>query len=102
VTSVLVDRRGAAYAAAGTRALIVGGWIVGVGFTLYGAASTVEKALMKAGAIAVPADLGEDRVGWYLFLWDPFWLMGGLLLVAATIAFARAGYAPGKPPLDAP
>ncbi|MQA75889.1 MAG: DUF3995 domain-containing protein [Solirubrobacterales bacterium] len=62
----------------------------GVGMSLYGLLMTGEKLLMKVGPIDVPASLGSERVGWYLFLWDPFWLLGGVLFIAAALA-ARAG-----------
>ncbi len=75
--------------AAARRALVIAGWVVGAGFALYGVALTLEKALMEAGVIDVPAGLGSDRVAWYLFLWDPLWLLGGLLLILATVSFAR-------------
>jgi hypothetical protein len=61
-------------------------WVVGSGLTLYGAANLVQHALMAAGAIATPDGLGEDAVPWHLALWDPVWLIGGLLFLAAAHA----------------
>jgi len=65
---------------------IVAGWGAGALLALYGAASTAEKALMKAGAINTPDSLAGDRVGWYLFFWDPLWLLGGVLFLLAARA----------------
>ena len=71
---------------AGHRRLVRGlGWLAGGALALYGLASTVEKALMEVDAIDVPAAL-DGRAGWYLFLWDPIWLLGGILFLLATAA----------------
>jgi Protein of unknown function (DUF3995) len=65
----------------------------GVGLTLYGAAGLVEKILMETGAIDVSASFGSDRVIWYLLLWDPYWLLGGILFLLAALRFRHAGAA---------
>jgi hypothetical protein len=51
---------------------------------LYGAASLVQHALMLAGVIAVPAGLGRTAARWHLLLWDPWWILGGVLFVATA------------------
>jgi hypothetical protein len=79
------------------RAVIVLAWLAGIGLSLYGAVLTVEKALMKSGVIDVPESLGDDRVGWYLYFWDPLWLLGGILFLLAAVT---AG--PGLIRCDAP
>ena len=33
--------------------------------------------------------LGTNAVPWHLALWDPFWLIGGLLFLAATRAYQK-------------
>ncbi|MEV0532003.1 DUF3995 domain-containing protein [Kitasatospora sp. NPDC050463] len=44
--------------------------------------------LVEAGAIAVEPDLaGLTR--WYLYLWGPWFIVGGLLFAAATTRYAR-------------
>jgi hypothetical protein len=68
------------------RWVVVVAWLAGIGLTLYGAVLTVEKALMKLDVIDVPASLGDDRVDWYLFFWDPLWLLGGVLFLLAAAA----------------
>lgn len=69
--------------------LLVAGWGAGAGLILYGGASFVQHALMVAGTIAVPAGLGETAARWHLLLWDPWWLLGGLLFAAATWGCGR-------------
>jgi len=75
------------------RLLLVAAAAAGAGFTLYGAAGLVEKILMEAGAIDVSASFGSDRVVWYLLVWDPYWLLGGILFLLAAVRFRRAGAA---------
>jgi hypothetical protein len=75
------------------RLLLVATAAAGAGFALYGAAGLVEKILMEAGAIDVSASFGSDRVIWYLLLWDPYWLLGGILFLLAAVRFRRAGAA---------
>ncbi len=69
--------------------LLLGGWTAGIIFTLYGIAGIVEKLLWETGARDIPASFGDDRVRWYLFFWDPFWLLGGLLFLIAAWRFQR-------------
>lgn len=71
------------------RLLVVLGAVTGAGITLYAVANLVQHALMAAGAIGTPDALGPDAVTWHLALWDPFWLLGGLLFLAATRAFQQ-------------
>lgn len=54
-------------------------WIAGVGMILYGAGNGIEHLLMWRDVIATPEGLGEQAVGWHLALWDPWWLLGGVL-----------------------
>jgi Protein of unknown function (DUF3995) len=71
------------------RWVVVVAWLAGIGLTLYGAVLTVEKALMKLDVIDVPESLGDDRVDWYLFFWDPLWLLGGIIFLLAAAAARR-------------
>jgi len=66
-------------------------WLIAFGLTIYGVVLTAEKALMKAGAIDVPTGLGGDRLEWYLFFWDPLWLLGGVLFGFAARAAGSKG-----------
>jgi hypothetical protein len=64
-------------------------WAAGVGLTLYGLAGEVEKILMKTGAIDVPKSFGHDAVDWYLFLWEPVWILGGVLFLLSAYTSSR-------------
>jgi hypothetical protein len=66
------------------RLLLVLGGATGAGITLYAVANLVQHALMATEAISTPDALGTDALPWHLALWDPFWLVGGLLFLFAT------------------
>lgn len=64
--------------------LLAAAWGGGVLALLYGAASLLQHALMVAGVIATPAGLGAAAARWHLLLWDPWWLLGGILFLVAA------------------
>lgn len=58
--------------------------LVGGGFMLlYGGALLVQHFLMVVGAVDTPESLGERASRWHLALWDPVWIIGGVLFLAA-------------------
>jgi hypothetical protein len=62
-------------------------------FLVYGGANLIQHALMAIGAIDTPDGLGSVARTWHLVLWDPWWMLGGVLfLAAASSAAPRAGY----------
>jgi uncharacterized protein DUF3995 len=69
------------------RLLLVIGRVTGAAITLYAAVNFVQHTLMATEAIATPAALGTQALPWHLALWDPLWLVGGILFLAATRAF---------------
>jgi hypothetical protein len=71
------------------RVLLVAGWLLAAGLLVYGAANMVQFGLMKAGAIDTPDSVGTYAVDWYLFLWEPIWLLGGAAFAAAAWAYQR-------------
>jgi hypothetical protein len=66
------------------RPLLWLGWATGIGLTLYGGANWFSALAMQAGVIDVRAGIGEDALIWYVALWEPYWLLGGLLFLRAT------------------
>lgn len=73
------------------RALIrIGAWGGGILLTLYGVALLIQHGLMVAGVADLPASIGSMAAArWHLFFWDPFWLLGGILFLAAAISTTR-------------
>lgn len=62
---------------------------VGLGMVLYGGAGLIKVGLMEAGIVSIPSAIGSDAVHWYLMLWEPFWLAGGILFLIAVWQFNR-------------
>lgn len=78
----LVQRWGAYFP---WRLRLSGVWLAGVLFLLYAAANTAQHLLMLTGAMPVAQTLGSvEAVGWHLFFWNPFWLLGGILFIATA------------------
>jgi hypothetical protein len=71
------------------RLLLVAVWGTGALLTLYGGAGLIEKALMEAGVIDIPESLGAPAVRWYLLMWEPWWLLGGVLFLLAAWGYQR-------------
>jgi hypothetical protein len=57
---------------------------------IYGSASLVQHVLMLAGAVRIPEALGRTAAAWHVVLWDPVWIVGGLLFVLAGRSVTRA------------
>jgi uncharacterized protein DUF3995 len=66
-------------------------WGAGTLIFLYGGAGMVQFALMAAGALSIPASVGATAVRWHLLLWEPWWMLGGLLFMAAAWLAGRRG-----------
>ena len=58
-------------------------WPAGILLALYGAALLIQHGLMAVGVIDIPAGLGRTALPWHLLVWDPFWLLGGILFALA-------------------
>jgi hypothetical protein len=62
--------------------LLAGAWSAGIGMLLYGGLGLVFDGLHATGAINNPG--GWATVRGHLLLWDPWWLLGGILFSAAA------------------
>lgn len=72
------------------RLLLIGAWGAGLLFLLYGIGNFVQHLLMAIGQIPTARMLGTlSAVQWHLFLWDPFWFIGGVFFVLAARDFRR-------------
>jgi hypothetical protein len=61
------------------------GWASGTALALYGSlVGLVEFVSMGLGVREVRAGIGHAAVAWYIFLWEPAWVLGGLLFLAAA------------------
>jgi hypothetical protein len=66
----------------GTAALLAGGVL-----TLYGGVLVAVGALALTGVLGEPAD--PTALRWHVLLWDPWFLLWGLLLVVAALSRRR-------------
>ena len=57
-------------------------WILGVGMSLYGGLGLVSDVLHVTGVIRDPEN--GKWFFWYLVLWDPWWVLGGVLYLTAA------------------
>lgn len=57
-------------------------WVLGVGMALYGGLGLVSDVLHVTGIISDPENW--KWFFWYLVLWDPWWIVGGVLYITAV------------------
>jgi hypothetical protein len=67
--------------------VVAGGWVAASIMILWGGALWIQHGLMEAGVVGMPESMDSTAIRWHVALWDPFWLVGGLLFLAATRYF---------------
>ncbi|MGW7538855.1 DUF3995 domain-containing protein [Amycolatopsis sp. NPDC054798] len=71
-----------------SRAIVLCGSGAAVLLTWHGGLFVVQGVLVKTGAVAVDPAL-SNLVGWYLYLWGPWFIAGGLAFAAAAALYVR-------------
>lgn len=71
------------------RLRLAAAWALGLGLLLYGLASFIQHLLMLTSVVPLPAGLGAYAARWHLALWDPWWMLGGLLFLLAAHSTGR-------------
>lgn len=69
--------------------LLSGSWGATAVLVLYGALLVAVQLVVLLGGLQPDAPVDRKPFYWHLFLWDPWFLLWGLLLGAATWAFVR-------------
>lgn len=73
--------------------LLGAAWAVGVGMAAYGAlqlAVTGTVTVLKVtGLLSIPGPVDWTGIRWHLMLWDPWWLLGGILFIVAAWSYQR-------------
>lgn len=69
--------------------LLTATWGTGALLTLYGGANLAVRGLMAVGVMSTPASMRSVAARWHLVLWDPWWLLGGILFLAAAWGYSR-------------
>ena len=65
-------------------------WVTAAVLTIYGAVLTGVGLLVQAGVIGRSAHPDNRALEWHAYLWDPWFLIWGLLSVTALLR-SRAG-----------
>lgn len=60
-------------------------WTAATFLTVYGLLQTAVAQLLSADVIHAPATVDDRRLAWQAFVWDPWFLIWGLLAVAALL-----------------
>jgi Protein of unknown function (DUF3995) len=94
VLPVLATRR-AGLPRQARRPLLVLAWATALILTLYGLVLTAVGLLVQSGLIHAGARADHRALAWHAYLWDPWFLLWGLL---ATAALLRAGRPQGAFP----
>lgn len=71
------------------RPLRVLAWAEAVILTLYGLVLTTVGLLVQSGLIRAGADADHRALAWHAYLWDPWFLLWGLLVTAALLRGRR-------------
>ena len=67
---------------------LTAGWGVGLVLTFYGGANLAVRGLMAVGMLETPASMRSAAASWHLFLWNPWFVLGGVLFLAAAWHFS--------------
>jgi hypothetical protein len=68
-------------------------WIEAAILTIYGLALTVAGLLVQSGVIAAAASADHRALAWHAYLWDPWFLLWGVLVTAALVRSRQPGAA---------
>ncbi len=82
--------------------MLAAGWGGASVLTLYGGVKVIIQALVVGGAIVPSGPVNWLALRWHLFLWDPWFLLWGVLLGVAAWHYTRessAGGSAGKRPV---
>jgi Protein of unknown function (DUF3995) len=69
-------------------------WAAAVILTLYGGVLTLAGLLVETGVLSASADADRRALRWHAFLWDPWFLLWGLLLLGALLRSRPRAAAP--------
>jgi len=65
-------------------------WSVGLILTFYSGANLAARGLMALGILHTPASMRSAAATWHLVLWDPWFLLGGVLFLSAAWWYSRS------------
>lgn len=62
----------------------IGAWVAGIICVVYGGLNIAARGVMALGIISTPESMYSAAATWHLLLWDPWWMLGGLLFIWAA------------------
>src|SRR5690348_2155958 len=65
-------------------------WVGGAALALYGGVNLVVEWLLVIGAIHLRGVVVTEGIRWHAWLWDPWWLLGGILFLLAAWQYQRS------------
>ena len=65
-------------------------WVGGAGLALYGGVQLIIEGMVLGGAMKVSGPVDWEGLRWHVWLWDPWWLLGGVLFLLAAWQYQRA------------
>lgn len=60
---------------------------IGIVCAGYGLINIGARVAMALNIIPTPATMQSEAAYWHLFFWDPFWVLGGVLFIAAGLVY---------------
>lgn len=72
------------------RLLLILCWVGGVLLVLYGLGDMIRATLVIGGAIEVESPVDRDIARWYLLLWGPVWVAGGVCFLTTAWHYRRS------------
>lgn len=73
-------------------------WIDAVILTVYGLVMTIAGLLVQAGVLHASPDADHRALAWHAYLWDPWFLLWGLLAMTALVRRRREDGRLATPP----
>lgn len=61
------------------------GWVQGAVLTLYGGVLTVVGLLVRVDVVNASPDADQSALAWHAYFWDPWFMVWGVLTLAAMI-----------------
>jgi hypothetical protein len=65
-------------------------WMAGILCVLYGGLNLLVRLIMALGILPTPETMYSDAAMWHLVLWDPWWVLGGVVLLLAVFTTKRS------------
>lgn len=77
-----------------------GGYVVSVLLVLYGAVNVIGEILSETGVVKASGTVDWHALHWHLFLWDPYFVVWGVLLCLAIRHYGATATATGTSASD--